>query len=413
MSILFIGTSFAQECREQLFHITAYYSPILGQSIYLRPDYDAEIKLNGRGVRWASWKSVFNGMIAAPRTYSFGTRIILPGFGTWEVSDRGGAIIAWSTSDRIDIRVWQWDEWLQRAKSLGRVMMTGFVCSWASFDTSFDHSVIPNYVNFSDVAVWSIDQDIGRSWLIVSTAQRYLQNLWYAEWITQWVFDDMMKQNICRYQRDRLWFTWNEETCWFFGPQTRAQLFAESIKKWFIDKKSLYQTSNFDTIHPIFLNKNHRPSTVQVVEQKVVFEPLDIAPAQKNKVLNTMQKQWLNTASWKILPWNVVSWNVISWKVWSWNRTVLISKLKSQTIIFDRPRSIWQRRDSVKDLQKILQNDWLYQWKIDWMYDNSTRRALIAFQRKYTIITPKSDPRVIGVAGPATRALLEQKYKKL
>lgn len=71
------GSSYADE--QKYFIVTAYYSPIPGQDFYLRGDYNSEIALNGNGISGASGKPVFAGMLAAPKTYSFGTRIDLEG----------------------------------------------------------------------------------------------------------------------------------------------------------------------------------------------------------------------------------------------------------------------------------------------------------------------------------------------
>lgn len=100
------GTSFAAET-EKTFIVTAYYSPLPGQSFYLKGNYSAEKRLNGNGTNGASGMPVFIGMIAAPKSYDFGTQIFFPGLGVGVVQDRGGAIVEaferGHASDRIDI----------------------------------------------------------------------------------------------------------------------------------------------------------------------------------------------------------------------------------------------------------------------------------------------------------------------
>jgi hypothetical protein len=54
---------------------TAYYSPLPNQKYYLRNSLREELLLNGNGTHGASGKPVFNGMLAAPKTYDFGTKI--------------------------------------------------------------------------------------------------------------------------------------------------------------------------------------------------------------------------------------------------------------------------------------------------------------------------------------------------
>ncbi len=105
--------------KQTYFVVTAYYSPLPNQTHYIMWSYAKEIRMNGRWIRWASWKKVFPGMLAAPSNYPFWTKIKLEWIGVWEVADRWGAIVkAWVRSfkyDRIDIWVWHWEEGLQRA----------------------------------------------------------------------------------------------------------------------------------------------------------------------------------------------------------------------------------------------------------------------------------------------------------
>jgi hypothetical protein len=75
-------------CVQQLYRISGYYSPKPVQDIYTRDTYEAEIRLNGRGTHGASGAPVFNGMVAAPKNYAFGTVIVIPGLGIGQVKDR-------------------------------------------------------------------------------------------------------------------------------------------------------------------------------------------------------------------------------------------------------------------------------------------------------------------------------------
>lgn len=101
------NSGYAATVETKEFVVTAYYSPLPGQSFYLKGNLEAEILLNGNGTNGASGKPVFAGMIAAPKTYDFGTRIDFQGLGVGIVEDRGGAIVKAGergyTSDRIDI----------------------------------------------------------------------------------------------------------------------------------------------------------------------------------------------------------------------------------------------------------------------------------------------------------------------
>ncbi|PIZ71060.1 hypothetical protein COY07_05665 [Candidatus Peregrinibacteria bacterium CG_4_10_14_0_2_um_filter_43_11] len=107
--------------------VTAYYSPLPDQSFYIRGNYEADIRLNGRGTNGADGTEVFTGMLAAPKTYPFGTRIRIPGLGVGEVHDRGGAIIERADYDRIDIWMGRGEEGLARALNWGARMVEGEV----------------------------------------------------------------------------------------------------------------------------------------------------------------------------------------------------------------------------------------------------------------------------------------------
>lgn len=105
------------------FTISAYYSPLPCQSFYTTGSYDGDIRLNGGGVRGADGTAVYPGMIAAPKSYAFGTKMDIPGVGIVSVHDRGGAIVASNTEgryDRLDVWMGYGDVGLRRALNWGK-----------------------------------------------------------------------------------------------------------------------------------------------------------------------------------------------------------------------------------------------------------------------------------------------------
>ena len=106
------------------FTITAYYSPLPCQDYYVTGSLSGDKRLNGNGVAGADGTAVFPGMIAAPKTYDFGTKMYIPGVGTASVHDRGGAIVASSGQngvyDRLDIWMGYGDIGLARALQWGK-----------------------------------------------------------------------------------------------------------------------------------------------------------------------------------------------------------------------------------------------------------------------------------------------------
>lgn len=109
---------------EQTFIISAYYSPLPCQEKYATGSYESDIRLNGHGIHGADGTSVYPGMIAAPKTYTFGTKLHIPGVGIVAVHDRGGAIVPADEKenayDRLDIWMGYGDKGLKRALDWGK-----------------------------------------------------------------------------------------------------------------------------------------------------------------------------------------------------------------------------------------------------------------------------------------------------
>jgi len=112
---------------EQEFTLTAYYSPLPDQCCYVKGSYEADKILNGEGTHGADGTPVYEGMIAAPSSYPFGTRVVLPGLGTFTVHDRGGAIQEWDDTHRLDVWAGHGEEGLARALAFGVQHIRGTV----------------------------------------------------------------------------------------------------------------------------------------------------------------------------------------------------------------------------------------------------------------------------------------------
>lgn len=112
------------------FEMTAYYSPLRNQPRYNMGNYSAEIRLNGRGTNGADGTEVYLGMIAAPRSYPFGTLIYIPDLGLFTVHDRGGAIRSTSEGedyDRLDIWMGKGEVARVRANTFGRRTLSAYI----------------------------------------------------------------------------------------------------------------------------------------------------------------------------------------------------------------------------------------------------------------------------------------------
>lgn len=118
------STEFITYPYTKTFTLSAYYSPLPCQNRYVTGSYESDIYLNGSGVNGADGTAVYAGMIAAPGSYAFGTKMYIPGVGITAVHDRGGAILASNGEDgvydRLDIWMGYGDTGLQRALNWGK-----------------------------------------------------------------------------------------------------------------------------------------------------------------------------------------------------------------------------------------------------------------------------------------------------
>ncbi len=105
--------------KQQYFIVSAYYSPLPWQKRYYNWSYARDIAVNWKGTHWASWSPVHPWFIAAPSHYKFGTKIELEWLWIGTVEDRWWAIVRrwvkWHEYDRLDIWMWYWDAWLEKA----------------------------------------------------------------------------------------------------------------------------------------------------------------------------------------------------------------------------------------------------------------------------------------------------------
>jgi hypothetical protein len=362
-------------CVQQLYRISGYYSPKPNQQITTRDTYEQEIKLNGRGINGASGLPVFNGMIAAPKSYAFGTVIVLPWLGVWQVQDRWWAIVNSDWYDRIDVWLGEWDDGIHRAKSVGLRWVLGRYCPWSvTKDIWFDYNKIPQYSDFASVAFWAIDQNIGRRGSLVTKLQWYLKQLWYQDnKLVAWVYDAATHHLVCRFQIDQLWLTGNEEYCGNLGPQTRTTIKKQLVKQWLISDAAIYALSNTSTISSLFTQPNVRP-----VRNQPKSNPTSISGV---------------IASWS------VSWSVI-----------LDFGVTRAT--FTIAPELGQESNDIIVLQKILAQEWLFDRKVTWYFGPITKDALAKFQVRYKLITSLKHPAAWHI-GPATRTLLLRKQKSL
>ncbi|PIS32292.1 hypothetical protein COT40_00775 [Candidatus Peregrinibacteria bacterium CG08_land_8_20_14_0_20_41_10] len=214
------------------FIVSAYYSPLPGQKFYYRGTLEAERRLNGWGVHGASGREVFSGMLAAPSTFAFGTKIFLEGIGTGIVHDRGGAIVkAGERSnqyDRIDLWTGSGEEGLKRALTWGKRVVTGYIYPPAArVEGTIDVAQLPVARIDWENRFTLFAQNLGRSdrGAEVTNLQETLQNLGYFDGQISGYYDTKTVEAVYRFQKARglVHSSW-EKAAGYFGPATRVAL---------------------------------------------------------------------------------------------------------------------------------------------------------------------------------------------
>lgn len=232
---------------DRYFTVTAYYSPLPGQQRYIRGNYEADIRLNGRGTNGADGIPVYSGMLAAPKTYSFGTKIFLPGLGVGTVHDRGGAIVPAGqrgyAHDRIDIWMGHGDEGLVRALTWGKRTVQGALYSSSS----------PVQENLSFYGIWpqgkiftsnpsSLSLEKGKSGTAVSSLQKSLADLGYYHGPATGYFGAKTEEALLSFQKSRGIISSSADAgSGVYGPKTRLALASALEKK--------YQGQQEKTVH--------------------------------------------------------------------------------------------------------------------------------------------------------------------
>ncbi len=352
ISIFFLSLGYSIDlrwCYPKKFIVSGYYSPKWWQRFYYRWSRWLEIKLNWKGIRWASWKLVFNWMIAAPSKYKFWTKIYFPWYWVWQVEDRGGAIVsAWvrgNKYDRIDIWMGWWEDWLRRALSFWKKVLVGYVCpANKKLKVWFDRDRFPIYKdNFFDVTLWWVSLWKWRKDPWVRSLQKYLVILWFfPKNLITWYFWPLTKRSLCNFQL-KYWIVKSRKdaACWYFWPKTRDFMKKLLISKWIL-KKDFY---------------------------KSYVIPYKIKQARQKK----------------------------------------ITFLK---LTFNRWFIIGEKGEKIKILQTYLKKLWYYSGPINWIYNTSTANAVYKFQLDYGIVSGKEDPKILGYFWPKTRAVFIKVVKE-
>jgi len=300
--IFFFSNSFAlnlKGCYKKVFKVSAYYSPVRWQKFYYRWNYYNEVKLNWLWIRWASYKRVFNWMLAAWKKYKFGTKIYFPGLWVWQVEDRWAAIVhawqRWQKYDRIDIWVGKWEKALMRALSFWKQVRIWYVCPPTKrLKVWFNFRKFPIIKWFFKKTLWSIWIYKWRKDPWVKVLQWYLNKLGYLKHKPTWFYWKLTYLALIKFQKDN----WIKPSYGYFWPKTRM------IMK---DK--------------LGLSKKH----IKVIKKKVNMKLLKIKKARKElALLNRWLWKWYNTYEVLILQKYLKKLWYYKWKIdgFYWKKTI-------------------------------------------------------------------------------------------
>ncbi len=207
---------------ETHFVVTAYYSPLPGQSKYTTWSYYWDIRLNGEWVTTASGKWVFQGLLAWPANYPFGTKIYFEWFWIWVIEDRWWAIVKagerWHSYDRIDVWMWYGDEWLKRALNWWTRTVKGKI-------------VVPS----SQITLWFWESSIGSLTKLTVNPEssdsddvKKLQEIFKKAGLYNGEIDgkySSIQDELIDFQISQWVISWREdESAGWYGPKTIAAL---------------------------------------------------------------------------------------------------------------------------------------------------------------------------------------------
>jgi peptidoglycan hydrolase-like protein with peptidoglycan-binding domain/3D (Asp-Asp-Asp) domain-containing protein len=405
------------EAYERDFVITAYYSPLPDQCCYVKGNLHADMILNGQGIRAADGTGVYPGMIAAPSSYTFGTRVTLPGIGTFAVHDRGGAIRASADSDRLDIWVGAGEEGLARALAFGvqRVRGTVYPNGNDAPEVSFALESLPSPLDRLKPFI-ALEPDLlslkavqDSKSLSVKIMQEYLHKAGY----------------------------FSHARTGYFGPVTRASL-EEFARDFHLDEPTDQLTKRMaaflvaavnreDARQPIasYVERGSHGGSVQDAQRTLRFLGYyrgrtdgQYSDALKDAILRFQEEEDIISSEKSIGAGRIGPstrtklrdcWNA---KIVARSAEDILAKNQINMILAEHGQNVGSflgegdRGSEVRNLQKLLASLQHFPAdKINGVFGPMTKKAVRKYQTERNIIQSVSDP-AAGYVGPATLASL-------
>ena len=281
------------------FIISAYYSPLPCQMRYVTGSYNGDIRLNGGGKRGADGTFVYPVMIAAPRTYDFGTKMDIPEVGIVAVHDRGGAIRPADGSallyDRLDIWMGYGDKGLERALRWGK--RTYEVVVYGSNDSIQEQISLSDYspdeatpndcsqvvlasVNTETVANAEINYgEAASSSTINVTSDKHMTNMEFSSMGEEVKALQAELKNLNFYKG---------EITGFYGELTQHAVFKFQQSQMLVRDKNSQGAGNFGPKTRDRLNEitaTRRYNTAVVADKTVQYEKMVAARSKRDQVI--------------------------------------------------------------------------------------------------------------------------------
>ena len=404
----------ASAAYQATFTISAYYSPVEGQERYVTGSYAGDIRLNGSGVNSADGTPVYPGMIAAPSSYAFGTKMNIPGIGLVAVHDRGGAIVhageRGHAYDRLDVWMGYGDKGLSRALNWGKrdVNVTVY-----GIDPSIKENVYLEGFSEAEKFIRTIvtEQKIfkndlwyGQSGDKVGELQKYLSDLGYYKGTIDKYYGDEVYKAVVAFQIDQNIVDNEEEFgAGYFGPQTRANIEAviEKKRKNKLPQKNLGRDDSGDEVKKLqeaLMKLGYDVEITGVYDQKTINAVFDFQ--QDNKIIDSEDEIGAGYFGPQTLA-------ILSDRLAAIDEPVSksLDNLSTKEAIytaFEKDLKLGDQGDEVIRLQEELRKFNLLRIEPTGYYGEVTQNAVFKFQQRKAIVASINDPGA-GTFGPQTR----------
>jgi peptidoglycan hydrolase-like protein with peptidoglycan-binding domain len=411
------------------FIISAYYSPLPNQVKYVTGSYEKDKRLNGNGTNGADGVQVYPGMLAAPKSYAFGTKLEIPGLGVGAVHDRGGAIVEAGVRghehDRLDVWMGAGDEGLARALQWGIRTVTAKV-----YPPS--HQIAESFSLPGMEPAFVADLELGDTGAEVEKLQAELKTYGYFRGNISGTFDADTTQAVLGYQLARsIVASADSAGAGIFGPQTRSNLNAEIYARTWsrsvvtvastnslasTTKTTTSSSANVNSRFPVTLSRGDKGDRVK--DLQVALTEAGYYECEINGIYNEAMEECVfkfQKASALRSSQDEEGAGLFGAQTRAKLVTVLAEREKnaSQLVAAELPTATSAPDDSGEAVQKLqagLQRLGYYTGELSGDYNEATRLAVLQFQITAKLVAGEASLGA-GFFGPKTKQAFESELK--